>query len=302
MHCLTCDWPILRWGSDGRNRTILSAFRARTGRNQPSNTKFVFGTSVWLRGLIKPPFGSGIAQIDWSQQEFGIAAALSGDANMLAAYQSDDPYLAFGKQAGLVPADATKATHSAQRQLCKGCVLGVQFGMGPETLAFRLNQPLIVARDLMRAHRETYSVFWRWSDAAVDTAMLTGSLHTTFGWHIHVDASTNPRMLRNFPMQANGADMMRIACILASESGVELCAPIHDALMICAPLNRLEDDIAKTQAAMATASKLVLDGFELDTDATVVRYPDRYMDEDRGAVMWDRVMTLLKKYGDQNER
>jgi DNA polymerase-1 len=154
----------------------------------------------------------------------------------------------------------------------------------------------------MRAHRETYSVFWRWSDAAVDTAMLTGSLHTTFGWHIHVDASTNPRMLRNFPMQANGADMMRIACILASESGVELCAPIHDALMICAPLNRLEDDIAKTQAAMATASKLVLDGFELDTDATVVRYPDRYMDEDRGAVMWDRVMTLLKKYGDQNER
>ena len=38
-------------GRDGRNRTMLSAFRARTGRNQPSNTKFIFGPSVWLRGL-----------------------------------------------------------------------------------------------------------------------------------------------------------------------------------------------------------------------------------------------------------
>src|SRR5262249_32828717 len=44
-------------GHDGRNRTILSAFRARTGRNQPSNSKFIFGPSVWIRSLIKPPPG-----------------------------------------------------------------------------------------------------------------------------------------------------------------------------------------------------------------------------------------------------
>jgi hypothetical protein len=282
-------------GSDDRNRTILSAFRSRTGRNQPSNTKSIFGTSVWLRGLIKPPPGHGIAQIDWSQQEFGIAAALSGDAAMQDAYRSGDPYLAFGKQAGAIPADGTKATHKDQRQLFKGCVLGLQFGMGAETLALRVGQPLIVARDLIRMHRQTYSKFWRWSDSAVDTAMLTGSLHTAFGWHIHVDANTKPRTLSNFPMQANGSDMMRIACILAIESGIEVCAPVHDALAICAPLDQLEDDIAKTRAAMAEASRLVLNGFELETDVTVVRYPDRYMDEDRGAVMWEKVMGLLTK-------
>ena len=64
-------------GSDGRNRCLLSAFQSRTSRNQPSNTKFIFGPSVWLRGLIKPPPGYGLAYIDWKQQEFGIAAALS---------------------------------------------------------------------------------------------------------------------------------------------------------------------------------------------------------------------------------
>ena len=41
-------------GADGRNRTMLSPFRSRTGRNQPSNSRFVFGPAKWLRGLIKP--------------------------------------------------------------------------------------------------------------------------------------------------------------------------------------------------------------------------------------------------------
>src|SRR5262249_13114424 len=99
-------------GKDGHNRTILSAFRSKTGRNQPSNSKFIFGPAVWLRSLIKPPPGHGVAYVDWSQQEFGIAAALSGDATMQAAYLSGDPYLAFAKQAAAVPEDATKTTHS----------------------------------------------------------------------------------------------------------------------------------------------------------------------------------------------
>ena len=172
--------------------------------------------------------------MDWAQQEFGIAAALSGDPAMQAAYLSGDPYLTFAKQAGAVPADATKQTHGPTRELFKACVLGVQYGMEANSLAGRIGQPPIVARDLLRAHRETYRPFWRWSDAAVDDAMLTGSLHTVFGWHIHVGSENpNPRSLRNFPMQANGAEMLRLACCLATERGIEVCAPVHDAVLIC---------------------------------------------------------------------
>jgi DNA polymerase-1 len=59
-------------GDDGRNRTLLSPFRARTGRNQPSNSKFIFGSAVWLRSLIKPSPGYAVAYVDWSQQEFAL--------------------------------------------------------------------------------------------------------------------------------------------------------------------------------------------------------------------------------------
>ena len=281
-------------GQDGRNRTILSAFRARTGRNQPSNTKFIFGPSVWLRGLIKPPPGYGLAYIDWQQQEFGIAAALSGDPLMKAAYTSGDPYLAFAKQAGAVPHDATKATHKAVREQYKQCSLAVLYGMGEEGLAGRIGQPPIQARELLRLHRETYRLFWRWSDAAVDQAMITSRLHTVFGWCVQVGATSNPRSLQNFPMQANGAEMLRLACCIATEKGVEVCAPVHDAVLIAAPLDRLDQDIAQMQEAMREASRIVLDGFELGTDAGIVRYPDRYADP-RGAVMWDRVTYLINR-------
>jgi DNA polymerase I len=151
-----------------------------------------------------------------------------------------------------------------------------------------------VARDLLRKHFETFRVFWRWSDAVQDTAMLTGKLQTVFGWTLSIGPQdANPRMLRNFPMQANGAEMMRLACSLVSERGVELCAPIHDALLICAPLDTLDDAVRTTQEAMREASRIVLNGFELQADADTYRHPDRYMDEDRGRRMWDEVARLL---------
>jgi DNA polymerase I len=279
---------------DHRNRTILSAFRSRTGRNQPSNTRFIFGPSVWLRGLIKPPPGYAVAYVDWSQQEFGIAAALSGDLAMQSAYRTGDCYLAFGKQAGAIPPDGTKKTHKSVRELFKQCVLGVQYGMEADGLAKKIGQPIIVARDLLRAHHDTYRTFWKWSDAALDTAMLTGSLHTVFGWHVHVGETSNPRSLRNFPMQANGAELMRLAACLATERGIEVCAPVHDAFLICAPFDRLDADIAAMRAAMAEASRIVLGGFELRTDVSVVRHPNRFMDE-RGLTMWNTVTELLHR-------
>jgi hypothetical protein len=281
-------------GRDGRNRTLLSVFRSRTGRNQPSNSRFIFGPSVWLRGLIKPPRGHGLAYIDWKQQEFGIAAALSGDTAMMAAYQTGDPYLAFAKQAGAVPEDATKETHDPQGELFKQCVLAVQYGMEAPALALRIAQPPCVAHDLLLAHRETYRRFWQWSDAAVDSAMLNNELHTVFGWHVRVGENQNPRSLRNFPMQANGAEMLRLACCLGTESGIEVCAPVHDAVLICSPLESLEAAVATMRQAMAQAAAIVLGGFALGTDATPVRYPDRYMDK-RGKVMWDRVTRLVTK-------
>jgi DNA polymerase-1 len=110
-------------GADGRNRTGFFCFGTRCGRNAPSNGKFIFGPSAWLRSLIRPGPGMALAYIDWSSQEMAIAAALSGDEAMIRAYRSGDPYLAFAKDAGLAPAEATKVTHKSLRDRCKAVLL-----------------------------------------------------------------------------------------------------------------------------------------------------------------------------------
>jgi hypothetical protein len=281
-------------GSDRRNRLLLSAFASKTGRNQPSNSRFIFGPSCWLRSLIRPEPGQAVAYVDWSQQELGIAAALSGDTGMQEAYRSGDCYLTFAKMAGAVPANATKQSHGAERDQFKTVALGVLYGLSSEGLARRMNAPPCRGRELLRLHQQTFRRFWKWSDQTEMQGMLTGELRTVFGWTVHVCPNANPRSLRNFPMQGNGAEMLRLACCLATERGIKVCAPVHDALLVEGPAEGIETVVKDTQSAMQEASELVLRGFPLRTDAKIVQHPDRYADP-RGKRMWETVWSVIRE-------
>jgi DNA polymerase I len=212
---------------------------------------------------------------------------------MLEAYMSGDPYLAVAKATGAVPPDGTKASHPNERALFKTVVLGVGYGMEARSLAGRLGISELEARELLLKHRETYPRFWQWSEAVIDQAMLLGSVSTVFGWQLRVGTDANPRSIRNFPMQGNGAEMLRIACCLGTERRIRICAPVHDALLIEAPEDRIETHVAAMRGAMVAASRVVLKGFELRTDEKIIRHPDRYSDQ-RGEVMWARTLAILE--------
>src|SRR5262249_18330027 len=121
---------------------------------------------------------------------------------------------------------------------------------------------------------------------------LTGRLTTCFGWSLAVGPDTRPNTLRNWPMQAHGAEMMRLAACRATERGIAVCCPVHDAFLVEADAGDIDAQAARMQEAMQEASELVLPGFPLRTDAKVVRHPDRYAD-DRGRQMWEEVQALL---------
>ncbi len=291
---LDFDPAALTIGQDGRNRVPLRPFASRTGRNQPGAKASVLGSAVWVRQLIRPKTGTGLALIDWTQQEFGIAAALSGDKEMQQAYRSADPYLALAVLAGAAPISATPASHADVRAQFKICALGIQYGMGSKTLARLIGRSEATARDLQRLHRAAFPAYWRWSDDVETHAFLTGHLKTVFGWNLNVCAGANPRSLRNFPLQANGAEMLRLACCLATEAGVQVCMPLHDALMIEAPLDELDETIERTRGFMAEASTIVLDGFPLRTSVRSVRSP-RCWSEPKGARIWAAVKAALEE-------
>lgn len=284
----------LQVGSDGRNRCMLSPYQSKTSRNQPSTTKFIFGLARWARGLIKPREGYAIAYIDWSQQEFGIAAALSNDPKMKDAYFSGDPYLAFAKQAGAVPQDATKQTHPAERSQYKECALATLYGMGVDGLAERLKQPKLRAKQLLDIHHRVYKQFWDWSDNVYNNTVNKNRLNTLFGWQITVPQDVNPRSLRNFPMQANAAEMLRIACILMVKRGIQLCAPVHDAVLIEATEDTIDQQVQIAQECMVQASQIVLGDFTLASDAKVIKYPGRFLEDD-AEPFWNTVIAIYEQ-------
>jgi hypothetical protein len=282
-------------GRDGFNRCWLAPFASRTSRNQPSNSRFIFGPAVWLRDfLIQAKPGWGIAYLDWVGQEFAIAAGLSGDPAMQEAYESDDIYLTFGKQAGVLPTWATNQTHGLQRDQFKICVLATQYGQKYRSLSEQINQPDIVGRELLRHHHKVYRRFWNWSNNRVNRYLLSNEQQTVFGWRHRFKEWPKINSVRNFDMQGNGAEMLRLACCLGTEAGISICAPIHDALLIQSPLDRLDEDVVRMRSYMEEASRIVLAGFSLRTDQHIFRYPERYSDpKGRGRLMLETVLKLL---------
>jgi DNA polymerase I len=298
-------------GADGRNRTVLWPFSSKTSRTQPKAKHWIFSPSVWLRYLIKPEPRKALAYIDYSSMEFLAAAVLSdkhiGPNNpMLDLYRSGDPYLNFGKLVGYIPPDATREIPGieAARERLKVLCLGVQYGMQITTLATRLGVPEIEAHELLRHHRGLFSQYWQWSDDWLHHVLTTGTMKTVFGWKCATGITElSERSIRNWPIQSTCADLFRLACVWGTRHGLTLVAPVHDAVLIEAPEDRIEADVALMREIMRRASRVIFnptaDGtIELRTDVKIIRYPDRYTDR-RGAELWETVLKLL---AERNER
>jgi hypothetical protein len=103
-------------GADGFCRCWPAPFGSKTGRNQPSGKVFLPSLPAWLRGLLRPPPGWTLIEMDWDAQEAGLMAGQTGDPAMIEDYKSGDPYWGFGVRAGLVPQHADKRNYQELRE------------------------------------------------------------------------------------------------------------------------------------------------------------------------------------------
>lgn len=283
----------LQIGNDGRNRTLLGPYGSKTARNQPSNSKYIFGPATWLRFLITPPPGRVLIHRDYEQQEVRVAAIRSGDPALRAVCESgEDVYLGIAKELGFAPKDATPDTHAAVRFMFKTVVLGILYGLAARSLALRTGVSLFEAAEILARLRARFHVFEDYVQAVADRAGLNLELSTPFGWVMQCPPGINPRTLRNFPIQSTAAEIMHVACILAERRGVPIVAPIHDAFLVEVDLDRADEASAALDRVMRDAAAVVLGGYELPTDKQIIRPGERYY-EKRGKEMWTTVNRLL---------
>ena len=298
-HILDMKMMNLPVGADDRNRCLSSVFSTATGRTMPSPAKHIWGQPRWIRGLIRPPEGCGIAILDWKAQEYAITGSRSQDGRLIEDYRTGEPYMAFAINAGLAPAGATKA-HPRRNQFKVVC-LAIPYGGTEKAVSRQLGIPEGAARHLVELHKATYPPAHKWVENVVYQALGAEVMSTKFGWKwrpvpYERESGTvdfpSPRAIRNFYCQGDGGDMMRGGVVYTWMAGVTLCATMHDALMILAPLPDLDDAIATTKACMIRAGRDVC-GFDLDVDVTPVRWPERYVDDKGGQETWNRTMQYL---------
>jgi DNA polymerase-1 len=282
---------------DGRNRLLLGAFGAITSRNAPGRDDrgvFVFNPAKWVRFLVKPAEGWAVAYLDWVCQEYAIGAILSGDVNMLRAYEAGDPYVAFAIQAGAVPSGATKNTHPAERKLYKTATLAIGYGQSLQGFMEKTRRSRPIADQVFRDYRRLYLRYLTWRERQVDSYGISLQLSTKPGWTLHHGVRFKPNTILNFTAQATGAEMLRLAVIEMMRRGVRVCCPVHDAVLIEAPVNDIESSVAEACASMDVASALLLDGYVLRNEYDIFRYPDRFLDED-GASTWKKVSAIVNE-------
>jgi len=190
----------LEIGADGRNRFWLNPFHTKTGRNNPSTNRAIFGLPHTMRSFMKPPPGMSLAQVDYGAQEVGIAATLSGDTVAIADYLSGDPYRQFAK-AALGIENPTKQ----QRQIYKATVLGRIYGLGVASLARNLGISHHKAQHIIDQMSARYPVLNAWLDRICIKAAHCIPITCTLGWSLTATGRPGEeRTFLNFPMQANG--------------------------------------------------------------------------------------------------
>jgi DNA polymerase I len=285
----------LEIGSDDRHRFWLNPFGTKTGRNNPS-TATLWGLPHTMRSFMKPGPGLALAQVDYGNEEIGIAAALSGDPVAVADYCSGDPYRKFAAAA----LGITNPT-SLQRQVYKACVLGRIYGMGADTLARNLGISRAQAQTILDQMRVRYPVMNAWLERIQIKAAHIVRITCTLGWSL--TASGRPgeeRTFLNFPMQANGAELMRLVFARAGDLPIIGCA--HDSFLLEDHGDRIEQTVRKMQEVMQAASRDLLGGFELRADCDpakdIVHYPNRFIDKrerEDGMRHWNWLMQLIEE-------
>jgi DNA polymerase I-like protein with 3'-5' exonuclease and polymerase domains len=283
----------LEIGSDDRNRFWFNPFGTKTGRNNPSTNRALFGLPHTMRSFMKPAPGMAIAQIDYGSQEIGIAAFLSGDPVLIADYLSGDPYRQFAATS-LSILNPTEQ----QRQVYKATVLGRIYGKGVVSLARDLGISRSQAQRIMDQMTARYPVLNAWLERVTTKAAHCVPITCTLGWSLTATGRPGEeRTFLNFLMQANASELLRLVLIRASKLPVIGCA--HDSFLIEDTIDKIEQSAAEMQEIMRKASRDLFNGFELRADCKehdIVRYPGRFVDKrerEDGMQHWNRLMTLI---------
>ncbi len=263
---------------DNRVHTNFSQTTAATGRLASVNPNLQNIPIRTLRGQqIRGAFvaaeGSKIISADYSQIELRLIAEISGEENMIKAFQDgEDIHASTAAKLFKIPIDEVTKT---QRSQAKTVNFGIIYGQGAFALADQTGLSRTEAKQLIDSYYATYPRLKEYMAEQVQKARQMGYVETILGRKRHLkDINSNNFVVRahaernavNAPIQGSAADIIKIAMIkIDNELDIQdlktkMLLQVHDELLFESPIGEVEtaSKLIKTQMESAFETKVPL--------------------------------------------
>lgn len=210
------------------------------------------------RAFVAPP-GVQLVSADYSQIELRILAHLSGDPELLLAFQTgQDVHL---RTAAAVFDVEPEAVTKEMRRQAKAVNFGVIYGQTESGLANALGIPRQQASEFIAAYYRRYRGVRDFMNATLEQARHGKAVRSLYGRRRHfndIDSANRSlrlsaeRMAMNMPIQATAADILKLCMLKLDEPvtpGTRMVMSVHDELVFEVP--DAEVDLAKKRIAEA---------------------------------------------------
>lgn len=234
----------------------------------------------FIRSLIGAPPGWVFFEVDYSQIELRVAAAISGEPTMLRVFRSggDIHEATYQMIMGMSTVEAVshiedpqarKAQLKEERKKAKAINFGFIYGMGWKKFReyCEVNMGLFITDSEAKAWRkryfETYSGLTDWHNRQRRIVKIMSMVRTYTGRIRHLPQINSPdpglaaeaeRNAINAPVQGFGAEMILMSLVEVNEyfgnEPLKLCGTIHDAMV-----GIVREEIA--ESAMARVKKIM---------------------------------------------
>ncbi len=267
--------PKLVSEKTGRVHTSFNQTVAATGRlssTDPNLQNIPVRTEIGKRirrAFVAAP-GFDLFAFDYSQIELRIAAHLSGDKNMIAAFAAGADIHA-STAALIAGVDIADVTPQMRRE-AKAVNFGVLYGQGPHGLAQGAEISFDAARKFIEDYFAAYSGVKEMLDQTIAFAREHSYVETMFGRRRPLaDINSKMPMLKkaaermavNTPIQGTAADLIKLAMIAIHkeilDADARLLLQVHDELVFEIREGTGEGTVAKIRKIMENVIKLKVD-------------------------------------------
>lgn len=234
------------------HRPYVSAFHTKTGRDHSLGSSLNQVPKQYWKSILNPPKGSVYVLLDYQQQEPMIAAYMAGCQALIRWYEQGDIYKLL----------ALRIQRQLNREQCKKLLIGHLYGIGIRTLAEQLKVSVNQVRSWLAGLSKVIQPiesFLNHSASDIRKKEVAQSLD----WQHTISDLDGDLSLRNWRIQATGADIMRRACIKLDEANIPLLLTNHDSFLVRLEQEQFKDQLDRAVQALTDAAVDVLNGFSL---------------------------------------